>query len=339
MIGGLVMLALTPPAHDPLGVLRSTLPVVQNARQVHLELARVEALAARWAEAGWHAPAWDATLHFNDGTERALNWMLLVDALNFCFWGDAGQPRWAVEYGGQTYNGYMAEAASLVRALDEGYRLWDARYLAELSAEDLRYIFRPASGMPEIPLFAERLANAREVGQVLLAKYDGQFARAVEAAGGNAAALARRIIQDFPSFNDVSTYDGAEVRFYKRAQICVADIHGTFAGQGWGRLQDLDQLTIFADYKLPQVLRHEGVLVYGADLAARVDSLEQLPAGSPEEVEIRAATIWAGELLRRALSARGTAALASEIDYYLWTLSQTASPNMRPYHRTRTIYY
>ena len=32
------MLALTLPAHDPLGVLRSTLLVVQQARQVRLDL-------------------------------------------------------------------------------------------------------------------------------------------------------------------------------------------------------------------------------------------------------------------------------------------------------------
>jgi hypothetical protein len=333
------MLALTLPANDPLGVLRSTLPVVQRARQVRLDMERVESLAARWVAQGWRVPAWDAALHFNDGTERTLNWMLLVDALNFCFWGDAEQPRWGVEYRGRSYNGYIAEAASLVRAVEEGYPLWDAAYLAELSEADLRQMFRPAAGLPEIPLFAERLANAREAGRVLLAHYDGQFARAVEAAGGNAIALARRIIRDFSSFNDVTTYDGAEVRFYKRAQICVADIHGIFAGERWGRLSDLDQLTVFADYKLPQLLRHEGILVYSADLAARVDRLELLPPGSPEEVEIRAATIWAGELLRRALGARGIQALVSEIDYYLWTLSQTATPDLRPYHRTRTIYY
>jgi hypothetical protein len=333
------MLALTLPANDPLGVLSSTLPVVQRARQVRLDLGRVESLAARWAEEGWRAPAWDATLHFNDGTERTLNWMLLVDAMNFCFWGEAGQPRWAVEYRGRTYNGYMAEAASLMRALDEGYPLWDAAYLAELSEADLRQVFRPAPGMPEIPLFMERLVNSREVGRVLLAKYGGQFARAVEAAGGSAAALARRIIEDFSSFNDVSTYEGAQVRFYKRAQLCVADVHGTFGGEGWGKLSDLEQLTVFADYRLPQLLRQEGMLVYSPDLAARVDRLELLPANSPEEVEIRAATIWAGELLRRALGAQGIQALASEIDYALWMLSQKMPADARPYHRTRTIYY
>jgi hypothetical protein len=333
------MLALPLPTHDPLGVLRSTLPVVQQARQVRLDLERVEALAARWAQEGWHTAPWDATLHFNDGTERTLNWMLLVDAMNFCFWGEKGQLRWAVEYRGQTYNGYLAEAASLVRAVEEDFPVWDAGYLAELSEADLRQIFRPMPGMPEIPLFAERLVNSREVGRVLLARYDGQFARAVEASNGNAIALARRIIEDFPSFRDVSVYDGAEVRFYKRAQICVADLHGILGGEGWGKLSDLDQLTIFADYKLPRVLRAEGILVYGADLAERVDRLKLLLPGSPEEVEIRAATIWAGELLRRALSAHGIQALASEIDYYLWTLSQKPSPDERPYHRTRTIYY
>ncbi|HEY7348413.1 MAG TPA: queuosine salvage family protein [Ktedonobacterales bacterium] len=333
------MLSLSLPSHDPLGVLRSTLPVVQNARQVRLDRERIEALAARWAQEGWRKAAWDATLHFYDGTERTLNWMLLVDAMNFCFWGEAGQPRWAVEYRGQTYNGYLAEAASLTRALDKGYPLWDAAYLAEMSEADLRQIFRPASSTPEIPLFGERLANAREVGRVLLAQYNGQFARAVEAAGGNAVALVRRIVQDFPSFNDVASYSGAEVRFYKRAQLCVADIHGTFAGKQWGALSDLDHLTVFADYKVPQVLRREGVLAYSPDLAARVDRLEPLPASSPAEVEIRAATIWAGELLCRALSERGIPALASEIDYYLWTLGQTLSPTDLPYHRTRTIYY
>ncbi len=333
------MLTLTPPASDPLGVMTSTLPVVQAARQVRLDLDRVAALAARWANAGWHAPEWDASLHFNDGTERTLNWMLLVDAMNFCFWAEADQPRWAVTYRGQTYNGYLAEAASLTRALDEGHPLWDAAYLAELSEADLRHIFRPAPGAPEIPLFAERLANAREVGRVLLASYGGQFARAVEAAGGSAVALTQRIVQDFASFHDVTTYQTAEVRFYKRAQLCVADIHGTFAGQQWGQLSDLEHLTVFADYKVPQILRREGILDYTPDLAARIDRLELLTPGSPEEVEIRAATIWAGEALRLALSERGIRALASEIDYRLWTLSQTPSPNDRPYHRTRTIYY
>jgi hypothetical protein len=333
------MLDLTIQTDDHLGVLRSTLPVVQQSRHVRLDLERVEALAARWAETGWQVPGWNAELHFNDQTWRTVNWMLLTDALNFCFWGDPGQPRWAVEYRGEVYNGYWAETASLLRALDDGRPLWDATYLSTLTLAELSDIFRPAPGVSTIPLLAERLANAREVGRVLLAKYDGQFVHAVEAAGGSAVRLVRQIVADFPSFDDRATYRGAEVRFYKRAQICVADLHGTFGGQGWGHFDDLDQLTIFADYKLPQVLRREGILGYTPELTAKLAHLEVLPAGSPEEVEIRAATVWAGELLRRALAARGVQALASEIDYHLWVLGQAPAPDDLPYHRTRTIYY
>jgi len=333
------MLNLTLPAGDPLGVLRSTLPVIQCARQVRLDLTRVASLAARWAQEGWHTPEWDAALHFNDGTVRTLNWMLLTDAMNFCFWAEAGQPRWMVEYRGQTYDGYLAEVASLMRAIDEGRPLWDAAYLAVLGEAELHAIFRPAPGAPEIPLFAERLANAHEVGRVLLERYGGQCARLIESAGGNAVALVKRLVQDFSSFNDVASSDGAEVRFYKRAQLCAADIHGIFAGQRWGDLSGLDHLTVFADYKLPQLLRREGILLYSPDLAARIDRLDLLPPGSQEEIEIRVATIWAGELLRRALAEYGIQARASEIDYHLWVLSQTKSPADRPYHRTRTIFY
>jgi hypothetical protein len=70
-----------------------------------------------------------------------------------------------------------------------------------------------------------------------------------------------------------------------------------------------------------------------------VDAYTLIPAGFAPEVEIRAATIWAVELLRRALVARGLVRRASEIDYRLWAESQVATPDTRPYHRTRTISY
>jgi len=97
-------------------------------------------------------------------------------------------------------------------------------------------------------------------------------------------------------------------------------------------------LTIFADYKLPQVLRHYHVLEYDSTLAQRIDNQELLPAESEEEIEIRAATIWACELLRRTIQQHGYATTAAEIDLRLWLMGQQLT-EMRPYHRTRTIYY
>jgi hypothetical protein len=291
-------------------------------------------------------PAWDDALHFRDGTWRTAAWVLVLDALNFCFWGDDPGPerRWRVAFRGHVFNGYQALAAALTRAVNEGRPLWDAAYLAAMTADDLADILRghpETMDSPEIPLFTERLANLRELGSGLLAHYGGEApaAELIGDAQGSAVRLVRRVVEIFPSFNDVASYGGREVRFYKRAQILVADLYGAFAGIGFGAFRDLDQLTAFADYKVPQVLRWLGVLVYDGKLASAVDRRELVPAGSAAEIEIRAATVWACELIRRALVDRGRSLRAFEVDWALWTVGQTMPAAAPPYHRTRTVYY
>jgi hypothetical protein len=329
----------TPPPDDRLGVLTSTAPVVRAARRVRIEPAALAALAARWAEDDWPRDSELDALHFRDGSERTANWVLLLDALNFCFWGEPHGPRWRVEWRGETLDGYAALAAALSRALEEGHPLWDAAYLARLDDRTLAAILRPAPDCPMIPLFTERLANAREAGRVLLEHYGGQFTRAIEGCGGSAVELALLLARKFPSFNDVAAWQGEPVRFFKRAQICVADLHVAFSGTAWGAFTDLDRLTAFADYKLPQLLRRHGALTYTPDLAEQVDARVPILAGSAVEVEIRAATVWAVELLRHALAERGVAQTASAIDYRLWAEGQAPDPELRPYHRTRTPFY
>ncbi|HLX57243.1 MAG TPA: queuosine salvage family protein [Ktedonobacteraceae bacterium] len=343
---------------DQLGVLTSTLPVVELGELVWINYERLNTLQIHLLDFSMRSnapdttapdPTWHQQYHFFDGTERTANWLLLLDALNFCFWAEKDQPRWSIEYEGEVLNGYWALAASLTRAVQEGYPLWDAHYLSEMSSVDLAHIFRsvpPPEGTgalnltsAPIPLFQQRLANAREAGSVLLERFDGQFTHAIEEAGGSAVRLALLLVEHFPSFHDVADFRKQEVRFFKRAQICVSDLHGAFGGKQWGAFTDLHQLTIFADYKLPQILRHFGVLEYHPALAERIDNFELLESGSDEEVEIRAAAVWACELLRQTMSAAGHGSLtAAEIDQRLWLLSHDIA-DMRPYHRTRTIYY
>src|SRR5207245_5148652 len=118
-------------------------------------------------------PLWYGRFHFHDGTERTVNWLLVLDALNFCFWAEKDQPRWRIDYQGEILDGYWAEAASLTRAVEEGIALWDAGYLSTMSREDLAYIFRSVkaadgAGGEMIPIFEQRLENAPARLQVLL---------------------------------------------------------------------------------------------------------------------------------------------------------------------------
>jgi hypothetical protein len=330
---------LQPPAEDHLGVLTGAAHVLREASLVQLDLGAIERLATRWADEQWPENSAFPEMHYFDGTERTLNWLLLLDALNFCFWAFPGEERWRIEWRGETLDGYNALAASLSHAMEEGTPLYDAAYLAGLDEATLAGILRPASGAAPIPLFAERLANAREVGRILLERYNGQFANALAAAGQDATSLALLLARDFSSFADVAVWNGQRAPFLKRAQICVADMCTAFGGKGLGALTGLDQLTAFADYKLPQLLRYQGVMIYAPELAAQVDNYKEIAAGSEPEIEIRSATVWAVELIRRALAQHGIERNASEIDYRLWSESQTPTPDMRPYHRTRTIYY
>ena len=331
--------AFQPADSDPLGALSGAVEVVRASSMVRIDLPAIERLAEEWAAVPWPEMAGLDALHFTDGSERTVNWIFLLDALNFCFWAEHGQPRWRVEWRGSVLDGYAALAAALTRAVEEELPLWDARFLAEMTPESLARILRPISGAPPIPLFDARLANAREVGTVLLEKYDGQFSRTCERASGSAVSLALTLAREFSSFADVAEWEGRRVPFLKRAQICVSDLHAAFGGTLWGQFHDLDRLTAFADYKLPQLLRAAGVLDYADALARSVDSYLLIPAGSREEIEIRAATIWAVELLRRALRERGVERTASAIDYRLWDASQRLAANVQPYHRTRTIFY
>jgi hypothetical protein len=325
---------------DVLGVLSSTRQVVEQGEYVWIDREEIKLLVHQWIqhnkESAITPPSWYEQYHFFDGTERTVNWILALDALNFCFWAEKDQPRWTIEYHGETLNGYMAEAAALKRAVEEDdIPLWDATYLTTISEKTLAHIFR---GEQTIPLFEQRLQNIREVGRVLLAQFDGQFIHAIEQAEHNAVKLALLLAQDFPSFNDIAFYRNQRICFLKRAQICVADLYGAFGGKSWGAFTDLHQLTAFADYKLPQVLRHLKVLEYHPTLAKRIDNQELLEAGSEEEIELRASTVWACELLRREMIHQDHPVTAAEIDLRLWLLGQQSNA-MQPYHRTRTIYY
>jgi Queuosine salvage protein len=328
-----------PPDPDAMGVLSSTAPVAAGAAHVRIDVDAVQRFARAHAGRPAPAPAEDALHCAFLPPRRWLNYLLALEALNFSFWDD--EPRWRVAYRGARHDGYWALAAALHRAIvEDALPVWDAHWLAALEAPALARLLR-GEGRPP-PLMEARLAHLREAGQALLERWQGQFANLVAAAGGDAPALVLAIVAELPSFRDEARWQGRPVRFYKRAQICAADLTRLQRRVAAQPLGGLGRLTAFADYKVPQVLRKEGVLLLSEALAARLERGEELPAGGAEEVELRAATIWAVEWIVRALDAAAPAgappALAADVDYLLWAAGQDKT-GLRPYHRTRTVYY
>ena len=317
-------------------ILESTKKVVEKSIRVEIRTQALINFSRELGAANIQIPSWNYSYHYYGKGEEMVAYLLVLDSINFCFWPPPGKKKWEIDYQSEKISGYYALAASLKQAVESGIPITKARYLADLSLDELKQLL---GGRGTLQLFEHRLQNLKELGQVLLKEYKGEACKLVEAAEKSAVKLVRLLAEKLGSFRDVGKYRGYDVFFYKRAQLFAADLYGAFQGKGWGCFFDMDQLTAFADYKLPQLLRHLGILHYSQELAEKVDQKVPLEAGSPEEVEIRANTIWAVELIRQELSQRGKELRSFEIDWILWNLSQKKEFKLKPYHRTATIFY
>ena len=328
-------------SHDPLGVLQNTLPVVEKARHVRINREKLAQTADLLIGLDPPAPDWSSLHPVGRDDAETANLVLVLDALNFCFWTvpNPDRRRWSVTYEGTTYDGYWALAVALRRAVERGVPLADAEFLAALNEAEIADILAGDPGCDPILLLHARLEHVRAAGQALLRRWNGSFLLAIDQAASSPVTLIEMVLHSMPSFRDVVRYQGQAVRFYKRAQILVADLHGAFDGQGPGMFHDMQTLTAFADYKVPQVLRRFGILEYAPGLAQQIAEYRLIPVDSDEEIEIRSATVWGVEYLRRALLKRGTSLASHEIDGRLWQLGQNLPGDVQPYHRTLTVFY
>jgi hypothetical protein len=306
--------------------------VAARARHVRINHDLVPSYAATLPLAQAICAAHDPHTHYLGHGDDTVAFFLTLDAINF---GSGYFPHLRKRPG---LSGYFTVAAGL----NDHYQAHgplSARELSALTAQDCARIFGQDLTGPPIAELMQLFAKAlNDLGRYLVERFDGRFTRLVDAAGGSAEELARLLVA-MPCFDDVGRYAALEVPFYKRAQLTAADLSLAFGEQGPGHFDDLDRLTIFADNLVPHVLRIDGILLYDEGLAARIDREELIPAGSPEEVEIRACAVHAAELLVEALRRARYDVTAQQLDYLLWNRGQAPHYKRRPRHRTRTVYY
>ena len=270
--------------------------------------------------------------HFTDGTAKTVQWLLLSSALNFSFWDGKAEELWEVEYDGEWVKGYWALTAALKKAV-QTHDILNANFLENMTTEILSEILK---GRGKPPLLKERAQVCRNIGKTLNTHFNGEFINALEQANKSAVTLTNIVANNFTDFKDVSTYKGQEIPILKRAQILVADTWGAFKGQSFGEFNDIEKLTIFADYKLPQFLRALKVFEYSPELANIVDRYQIIESGSEMEVELRAMTIHAVEELKKATKGKFSAV---QLDWWIWNSSFEAQYEEKPHHLTRSVFY
>jgi hypothetical protein len=216
------------------------------------------------------------------------------------------------------------------RTVEAGLRAhgpWSADALAAMTPDEIAAAIGQDSGHELMSHFARHL---RELGERVGDAHGGSFLALARSGEGSAVRLAE-YLGSWPTWRDVSPYDGFEVPFFKRAQIAAADL----ALAGIASAGDLGRLTLFADNLVPHVLRIDGVLEFDPGLVARIDAEELIAHDSPEEVEIRACALHAVELL---VAAHG-ATTATAVDNVLWHRGAGPRYKAHPRHRARTTDY
>jgi len=176
----------------------------------------------------------------------------------------------------------------------------------------------------ELPNIEVRCNLLNELGNGLLDHHNGSALHMISKANKCADALVAIMLDTFPGFrdyvdtnvwNDKSSppcqWESAKslpsvIHFYKRAQIAIADIwaalgrsssstRGANANLQICQFDDMESVTTFPDYRVPQILRHVNVMQYGPPLATLVDGKAELEKGAIDEVSIRAGTVVAVE--------------------------------------------
>jgi hypothetical protein len=305
--------------------------VAGQARFVRLVDAQIAPYAASLA-AGLPTPVYDTAHHAQGSVADTVAFQLTLDTVNF---GSGYFPHLRKRPG---MSGYLTVASSLKERWERDGPL-PGTELRGMTTADCAVLFgQEGNTGPTQELMAQFAQALNDLGAWLGERYDDDPLGPIEDAGESAGRLVE-LVSEMPFFRDVAIYEGAVVPLYKRAQILITDLAIAFDGQVPGRFHDLDRLTIFADNLVPHVLRVDGVLAYEDELLSRIERGELIPAGSPEEIEIRAVTVHAVERIVAELGASGISATARELDYLLWNRGSGEEYKALPRHRTRTVFY
>ncbi|MBX9937945.1 MAG: queuosine salvage family protein [Candidatus Obscuribacterales bacterium] len=303
-------------------------------RYLSFELAETYSLppvrALHWLSA---APAQVQQYITRKSLYEAVEFLAIFHTLGFCYWTE---PRWTYASYGTTYNGSLALLHSLRENID---RLKELYQKPGAKPSDLALAL---SGQNSLELMDKRFANFMELMQALTDGFGSELL-ITEKALSKAYKIKERLqgYQD-KSSTVLTSGETISIDFLKRAQLLVSDIDYMMRLKKLEGLEQMEELTAFADYKLPQVLRDWGVFNYSKDLTALIDAKTVLAQDSPEEIAIRCATLVAVEKLKEALTRllTGTRLKSSEVDNLLWLKSQKdANDKTRPYHRCLTDRY
>ena len=274
-----------------------------NAKYVKIDYDRADKVAGILKSSDLELPMWNFPPVYpqSDDFEEMCLFYMILNSINYCYFDDDGKKFHDGELGGSTlvstrltehweeikHSGFLAQ-------VDENY------LLSELFQAEC-----------PISMVKDRVHALREVGRFINKNPDFTFRKLFKKYKLNAYYISQAIPTLLPTWEDA---------FFKRAQLFVGMVHGRFQhNMPPPFTQGLEDLTVFADYKVPETLIRMGVLRPSASLMTRIHRREKIYSGSRKELELRAGSIMGADAIMDAVNKyKETPINSLHTDFLLW---------------------
>ena len=260
---------------------------------------------------------------------------MLINTLNFVFTDFSTSVKYKIENLSDT----DAMVYQIDNALLEGVPLTKGSFMRDMNLEEFKRIF---TGNIEMPMADEKVEILNNVGDTLVTKYDGDWINFIDDGPkklyDNGEGLVERLVRDFKRFDDHSIFENEKVYFLKLAQLAFWGIHRELS-KIYFHIEDMENMTAFADYIIPVALESFGIVKYSSGLKEKIDSGILIDRDSIEEIEIRSTSIYVTAKLTELINNyknEEEKIIIPQLDFKLWT---DFHADERPHHLTKTIMY
>ena len=318
-------------------VLHSIRPVIENLQKLSIDHVQLTTEAKKLSTISYK-------IKFDNSQDKKpediIRKTMLINTLNFAFTDFESQIKYALNVGNNTFSDTDAMVYQIDQAVEVGIDFYDGHYLRDITETTFKSIFRANI---EMPMSKEKTDVLNQVGEILVQEYKGDWLNFVKSGPKklyqNGEGLIERLVSQFERFKDTSIYSGEEVHFLKLAQLAFWGIHRELGKYGDFYIEDMENMTAFADYIVPVALEKMKIITYSEKLKNKIEQGVLIESDSIEEIEIRAATLFVTAQLTEEinkLKLDEEKIIIPQLDFKLWT---DFHANKSPHHLTKTIMY
>ena len=297
--------------------------VSENFDSVEIVPSRIKEISSEFAKENFEVPSFDYYNYPERGFGKINNYFAAFNAINFYFSDKQG--RFSIKRDDKEILG--SSAAAMIMTENKSF-FSDAEELKELDNLTFDFLFTGSDGR-KIPRSDWRVNHLNEFGTVLSSKYGGSIDNLVEDSNhllfDNGKGFVERMMNEFDSYHDVSSYKEKTIHFAKRAQLLAGMIHGRAVAEGGKGFSDIDNLSVYADYVLPMIFQFWGLLKIPQSAEKNIEAGKYFERESAFEVEYRAATIRIADLMVNEINKLRPADEKINnmmLDTYLWGLGR-----------------